>query len=219
MRDASGRAVLRTAGLSAKDSVGRRMQDGVAVAGMTLTARAEERSVVRSAMGLKLHSCSGLYERGVPRATVTVSTLSTYRRGEHFRKAITAAAASGEAAGAGRQAFTDGPVAARVDSAAGSVCTPREANGTERTVSLVSSPPAGRVEGEDDLRRVSFGRTAPVTPEPSLRRHYYLHGEGAINNAHRFRFLHEYEPSSVHHSITPLVTPMCDYLTRWLGHL
>lgn len=70
---------------------------------------------------------------------MTVNSLSTYRRGECFRKEITAAAAGDADAGVAGQMLADGRVAARVEPAAGHVYAPREAKGTARTVSMVWS--------------------------------------------------------------------------------
>ncbi len=101
-----------------------------------------------------------------PTATVTVNTLSTYRRGEYFRKEVTGAAAGEADAGVDCRALADGGVDARVEPPAGSARGRRQASEATERVSIVSSPPAGRVEGASDRSEIEAVRpkTKPVAP-------------------------------------------------------
>ncbi len=136
-------------------------QTGWTCQGNRLTGKENEQNVNASAMVLKLHSCRGLCQQGVPHTTVTVNTLATYRRGERFRQEITATAAGDADAGEESQAFTDGRVPARVEPPASRVRPPREASATTEGVSKVRTDSSTRPL---HLPRSPLPITVPVIP-------------------------------------------------------
>lgn len=154
---------------------------------MTLTAKAGERRVTASAVSPKPHSYRWLHEETVLRARAwpTSSKTGGDQNALNLRSAtwsnqaenqltsrtvpgylhleMVAAAASDDEAGVDRRALADEGLKTRVEAAGGRARAPHEIGQTPEEMLRVSSPPAGRVGGEDGLRCVSFGRIDPLS--------------------------------------------------------
>lgn len=126
--------------------------------GLTLRAAWWTNNVARR---LTSHTVPGYFEvvgQASSGATVRVNTLSTYRRGERFRMEARAVATGDADVGVGSRAFADGGMDARVAPAAGGVRAPRQASEATESVSILTSPPAARVEGASEGSEIEVFR-------------------------------------------------------------